>query len=150
MHVGSHAADILSKQFNTLEKLTSSTIEELEGIHAIGKIMARSIVAFFSNSHTKDVIEKLQTAGVNTKAIDIDERAASPIKDKTLVLTGTLNGYSRKEVEELINSRGGKVTSSVSSKTDYLVVGDSPGSKLEKAQKLGITILGQENFKNLL
>ncbi|MDR4504524.1 MAG: NAD-dependent DNA ligase LigA [Candidatus Scalindua sp.] len=150
MHVGSHAADILSKQFDTLEKLASATIEELEGVHAIGTIMARSILAFFSNSHTKDIIEKLKTAGINTKALDRKERASSPIKDKTLVLTGTLRGYSRKEVEELIKSKGGKVTTSVSSKTDYLIAGDAPGSKLEKAKNLGITILGKEEFEKLL
>ncbi|MCP5002811.1 MAG: NAD-dependent DNA ligase LigA [Planctomycetes bacterium] len=150
MHVGSHAADILSKQFGTLEKLTSATVEELKKIHAVGTVMADSIVAFFSNSHTKDVIEKLKTAGVNTKALDLDERDAPLLKNMVFVLTGTLDGYSRKEIEGLIKSRGGKVISAVSTKTDYLVAGDSPGSKLEKAKKLGITILDRVEFEKLL
>ncbi|MEZ6174352.1 MAG: NAD-dependent DNA ligase LigA [Candidatus Scalinduaceae bacterium] len=149
-HVGSHAAEILSKHFNTLEKLTCATVEELNKIHAIGKVMSKSIVTFFSNSHTKDVINKLKSAGVNTRAIIKDQRTVSPFKEKSFVLTGVLNGYTRKELESLIKGLGGKVTSTVSSKTDYLVAGESPGSKLAKAQKLGITILGKVEFEKLL
>ncbi len=150
MHVGLNAADILSKRFNTLEKLSRATTDELEGIHAIGTTIARSIVAFFSHSHTKAVIEKLLAAGINTKVTDVKGSEDSPLKGKTLVLTGTLNRYSRKEVEELIKSKGGKVASSVSGKTDYVVVGDTPGSKLEKAQKLGIATLRKDEFEKLL
>ena len=149
-HVGSHAAEILSKHFDTLEKLTGATVEELDKIHAIGKVMAKSIVTFFSNNHTKDVINKLTLAGVNTKTIRKDQKTVSPFKEKSFVLTGVLNGYTRKELETLIKGLGGKVTSSVSSKTDYLVAGESPGSKLEKARKLGIAILDKEEFEKLL
>ncbi len=148
--VGSHAAEVLSKHFDSLDKLIGASVEELEEIHEIGNIMARSIVNFFSNSNTKEVIDKLKTAGVNTKAKRKEETVVSKIAGKSFVITGALNGYSRNEIEDLIKGLGGKVSSAVSSKTDFLVVGESPGSKLEKARRLGIILLTKEDFENLI
>jgi DNA ligase (NAD+) len=149
-HVGSHAAEVLSEHFGTLDKLASASVEELEEIYEIGNIMARSIVNFFSNSHTKEVINKLKAAGINTKATSKKLRPVSNIAKKSFVITGTLNGYTRKEIEDVIKNLGGKVSSTVSNKTDFLVVGESPGSKLESAKELGITILNKEEFENLI
>ncbi|MFQ5714108.1 MAG: NAD-dependent DNA ligase LigA [Candidatus Scalinduaceae bacterium] len=149
-NVGSHAAEVLSKHFETLDKLASASVEELEEIYEIGNVMARSIVKFFSNSHTKKVISKLKSADVNTKTTSKKLRPVSNIAKKSFVITGTLNGYTRKEIEDVIKNLGGKVSSTVSSKTDFLVVGESPGSKLERAKELGINILNKEEFENLI
>ena len=149
-NVGSHAAEVLSKHFNTFDNLMNASVEELEEIFEIGNIMANSIVNFFSDSHTKEVINKLKAAGVNTKATSKKLRPVSSITEKSFVITGTLNGYTRKEIEDVIKDVGGKVSSTVSNKTDFLVVGKLPGSKLEKAKELGVTILNKEEFENLI
>lgn len=149
-HVGSHAAEVLSRHFDTLDKLANASVEELEEIHEIGDVMARSIVKFFSNSHTKEVIKKLKAAGVNVKSASKKLKPVSGIAKKSFVITGTLNGYTRKEIEDLIKGLGGKVSSSVSNKTDFLIVGESPGSKLERAKELGTTILNKEEFESLI
>jgi len=112
--------------------------------------MAKSIVGFFSNSHTKDVIDKLKAAGVNLSNIRKEIETVSNIENKSFVVTGTVNGYTRKEIEDKIKTLGGKVSSSVSSKTDFLIAGESPGSKLEKAKELGTTILDKKGFEELV
>jgi DNA ligase (NAD+) len=150
LNVGSHTAEVLSKHFDTLDKLMNASVEELEEIFEIGNIMANSIVNFFSNSHTKEVINKLKAAGVNTKATSRKLRPVSGITEKSFVITGTLNGYTRQEIEGVIKDLGGRVSSAISSKTDFLVVGELPGSKLEKAKELGVTILNKEKFENLI
>jgi DNA ligase (NAD+) len=149
-NVGSHAAEVLSKHFGTLDKLMDASVEELEEIFEIGNVMANSIVNFFSNSNTKEVINKLKAAGVNTKAMSKKLRLVSSITEKSFVITGTLNGYTRQEIEDVIKDLGGKVSSTVSNKTDFLVVGELPGSKLEMAKELGVTILNKEEFENLI
>ena len=149
-NIGSHAAEVLSKHFGTLDKLMNASAEELEDIFEIGNITAKSIIDFFSNSHTQDVINKLKAADVNLSAISKETKRSSHIEEKSFVVTGTLNGYTRKEIEGIIKNLGGKVSSSVSGKTDFLVAGESPGSKLEKAEKLEITILDQKKFEELI
>ncbi len=149
-NVGSHAADVLSKQFGTLDKLMNASVEELEEIFEIGNIMARSIVDFFSNSHTQGIINKLKAAGVNLNATHNETNTTSDIAGKSFVVTGTLNGYTREEIEDIINGLGGRVSSSISGKTDFLIAGESPGSKLEKAEKLNTTILNEEKFEELI
>jgi DNA ligase (NAD+) len=149
-NIGTHAADILSKHFGTLDRLMDASVEELDEIFEIGEITAKGVVDFFSNSHTKDVINKLKAAGVNLSAVRKEAKAASNIAEKSFVVTGTLNGYTRKEIEDIIKNLGGKVSSVVSGKTDFLIAGESPGSKLETAKKLGTTILSKEEFENLI
>ena len=149
-NIGTHAADILSKHFGTLDRLMDASVEELDEIFEIGEITAKGVVDFFSNSHTKDVINKLKAAGVNLSAVRKEAKAASNIAEKSFVVTGTLNGYTRKEIEDIIKNLGGKVSSAVSGKTDFLIAGESPGSKLETAKKLGTTILSKEEFENLI
>jgi len=128
----------------------NASVEELEEIFEIGNIMAKSIVDFFSNSHTQGVINKLKAADVNVNATHNETNTASDIAGKSFVITGTLNGYTRKEIEDIIKGLGGRVSSSISGKTDFLIAGESPGSKLEKAEKLNTTILNEDSFKNLI
>ena len=149
-NIGTHAAEVLSKRFGTLTKLMDASVEELEEIFEIGNIMAKSIVDFFSNSHTQDVINKLKAAGVNLSTTHQEANTVSDIAGKSFVVTGTLNGYTRKEIEDIIKNLGGRVSSTVSGKTDFLIVGESPGSKLEKAKKLETTILDKEEFEKLI
>ncbi len=150
LNIGTHAAEVLSKRFGTLNKLMDASVEELEEIFEIGNIMAKSIVDFFSNSHTQDVINKLKAAGVNQSTTHQEANTVSDIAGKSFVVTGTLNGYTRKEIEDIIKNLGGRVSSTVSGKTDFLIVGESPGSKLEKAKKLETTILDKEEFEKLI
>jgi DNA ligase (NAD+) len=122
--------------------------EELVALEGIGSVIARSVISFFSQERNLEVLDKLRRAGVNTKG-ERRERGG-PLSGKTFVLTGSLEGLSRQEAQAAIESRGGKVTSSVSKKTDYVVAGESPGSKLQRAESLGTTILDEKGFAELL
>jgi len=149
-NIGSHAAEVLSRHFGTLGNLMKASAGELEEIFEIGNIMAKSIVDFFSNSHTQDVINKLKAAGVNLSTIYKEANTVSEIAGRSFVVTGTLDGYTRKELEGIIKTFGGMVSSTVSGKTDFLLAGESPGSKLEKAEKLRTTILNKEEFEEMI
>jgi len=147
--IGSKAAGILASHFKTMEALEKATFEELTEIEEIGPKMADSVVAFFKEKQNLDIIDRLKAAGVNMRkkdAINVND----DFKGLTFVLTGTLEKYTRDEAKRLIEERGGKVTGSVSKKTDYVVVGADPGSKLSKAQELGVKILNEEQFENML
>ena len=132
-----------------MENLAKADFEELKQIEDIGDIMANSIVEFFSQEQTKDLIERLKNAGVNMKSLE-EESIDNRFEGKTFVLTGSLSEFTRKEAEEIIEKYGGKTSSSVSKKTTYLLAGEEAGSKLTKAQSLGITIISEQEFKNLL
>jgi DNA ligase (NAD+) len=150
-NVGSHTAEVLSNHFDTLDKLANATQEELEGICEIGPVVAKSIVEFFQDKHTRDIIGKLKDAGVNIRKLATPKLVKNPkVSGKSFVVTGTLQKYSRKEAETLIKNLGGRVLSSVSKKTDYLVVGEDPGSKLDKAKELNVHILDEEAFEKMI
>ena len=148
-HVGSKAAKTLAKKYGNIDNLAKANVIELQEIDDVGEIMANSIVEFFSQKQTKDLITRLKDAGVNTKYLK-EESKDNRFEGKTFVLTGSLEKYTRKEAEELIESFGGKVSSSVSKKTDYLLAGEDAGSKLTKAQSLGTTIITEEQFKEMI
>lgn len=150
-HVGERAARLLAGKFSSIDNLMRASKEELTAISEIGPTIAESVTTFFAQQQNREIIRKLQEAGVNTRS-DNEEtsRSGRPLKGKTFVLTGTLQGLTRNEAREKIESLGGKVSSSVSKKTDYLVAGENPGSKYEKAQKLGTTILDEEGLSALL
>ncbi|QAV25308.1 DNA ligase [Neobacillus thermocopriae] len=147
-HVGAKAAKTLAEHFETMERLQQATKEELTAIHEIGEKMADSIVTYFSKEEVKQLLERLRAYGVNMtykgakQTVDINSTFAG----KTFVLTGTLQSMSRSEAKEAIEALGGKVTGSVSKKTDVAVVGEDAGSKLEKAKQLGITIWDEARF----
>lgn len=150
-HVGSHVAKILANQFGALENLMAATEETLLQIHEIGPEIAHSVVTFFHESRNRAVLNRMAELGVEVEKLSVDHAAqAKPWAGKIFVLTGGLDGYTRQEAKELIEQRGGRVTSSVSKKTDYVVAGADPGSKLENAKKLGIQILDEKEFSELL
>ena len=148
-HVGVRAAWILSARFGSLNKITSSGIEELEAIDEIGPVMAESIYNFFRTKGNREVIEKLKKAGVNTGS-RLKTQGSRRLDGKTFVVTGTLESFSRQEAEELIRTLGGNASSSVGKKTDFLVAGKNPGSKLEKAKRLGVKIISEGEFKKII
>jgi len=147
-HVGAKASKILAKKYKTIDNLAKASYEELSYINDIGEVMANSIKEFFMQDQTKDLIERLKKAGVNTKAI-IEENTDNRFEGKTFVLTGSLEKYTRKQAEDIIEKFGGKTSSSVSKKTDYVLAGEEAGSKLTKAQSLGVTIISEEEFEKM-
>lgn len=150
-HVGERAAKILAKHFGSLQALQAATLEELTVIPEIGPKIAESVVDYFSRSENLQIIERLAQAGVNmVEAKTEEEVGPQPLAGKTFVVTGTLEGYSRQEAQQAIEALGGKVSGSVSKKTDYVVVGENPGSKHDKALQLGVTVLSEEDFVALL
>jgi len=154
-HVGERAARILAGHFRTLDNLMAAGFDELVAIPEIGPKMAESITAFFAEEQNRKVIQRLVKAGVNTYAeppSEAEEGAAARknFAGKTFVLTGSLRKYTRREAQDIIENLGGRVSSSVSKKTDYVVAGEKPGSKLEKARSLGVRVLNEEEFGQML
>ncbi len=147
-HIGVKAAKILAKKYKSMEKLQNATVESLAEIDDIGEIMAESIYNFFREEQTIDLINKLSKAGVNMT--DKEEVIVNKLDNKTFVVTGKLDRYTRDEIEDMIESFGGKVSSSVSKKTDFLIAGSSAGSKLAKAETLGVQIISEEDFINMI
>jgi DNA ligase (NAD+) len=148
-NVGYHLAGVLAKQFKSIENLASQTIERLIQIHEIGPIVAQSISNFFQNPKNRIVIQKLKAGGIRFPT-DRVEVGKTPLEGKTFVLTGGLDSFTRDEARIHIESMGGRVTSSVSKKTDFVVVGKDPGSKYHTAQGLGITTLNENEFKEFI
>lgn len=148
-HVGERAAGLLADHFGDLDRLAAATREELTAVPEIGDKIAESVLAFFRQDQTRRLIEKFRQAGVKLSQAPAAP-AEGPLSGKTFVLTGTLASMGRSEAEETIESLGGKASDSVTRKTDYLVVGDKPGSKYDKALKLGIRILNEEEFLALI
>ena len=151
-NVGSKMAKVLSKRFSNIDNLSKASVVELVSINDVGEIIANSIVSYFSNEDNIRLIEKLKDYGVNTSYLGNDEEGMKDdfFADKTFVLTGTLNSITRNEASKIIEDKGGKVTSSVTGKTDYVIVGDNPGSKYDKAVKLGIKIIEEDEFLDLV
>ncbi|AOW99259.1 DNA ligase (NAD(+)) LigA [Moorena producens PAL-8-15-08-1] len=151
-HVGSVNAQTLAQTFPTIEQLAQATVTDIEGIYGIGPEIAQSVWGWFQISSNQTLITRLREAGLQLAAsptnIALDK--PQPLTGKTFVITGTLPTLKRSEAKDLIQNAGGKVTSSVSAKTDYLVVGDDAGSKLEKAKALGITQLTESQLLELL
>lgn len=149
-YVGEHIAEILAENFDSIDELARAKREELLRIREIGEKVAESIEMFFKQKENLELIERLKSAGVNVKSKREKKVVKDILKGKTFVITGTLSKYRREEAEKLIISLGGKVSSSVSSKTDYLIVGADPGSKLEKAKALGVKTISEEEFLEMI
>ena len=148
-HVGVKAAKILAKTYNNIDNLAEADVENLSQVEDIGPIVANSIREFFEQEQTKDLISRLKQAGVNTQRLkedDEDERFTG----KTFVLTGSLENFSREEASNIIEKFGGKTSSSVSKKTSYVLAGEDAGSKLTKAQNLGVTIITEQEFADMI
>ena len=150
--VGSKGALLLARHFRHLDRIMEADREELESISEIGPRMADSIVTYFAKPEVREVVERLRAAGVNFsyKGPRPEEAAEGPFAGKTVVLTGTLSHFSRKEAADRIEALGGKVTGSVSKNTDLLIAGEKAGSKLKKAQDLGIRVIDEQTFLEML
>lgn len=150
-HVGERYAKILAGNFRSIDRLAEATVEELDDIPEIGLAVAESVHDWFRDPKNIDLIERLKAAGVQT---EMDASATAALDErfvgKTFVLTGKLENYTRDEAAKLIEDRGGRVSSSVSKKTDFVVAGSDAGSKLTKAEALGVTILDEPQFKKLV
>ncbi len=149
-HVGSEMAEVLVREFHSIDGLAQATREMLLEIPTVGHKIADSIVAYFTNRPNLEIIEKLRHAGVQMEEEAPIEEGPKPLAGLQFIVTGRLEGFSRSEAEAAIKERGGSVSSSVSRKTDYLVAGEEPGSKLANAQKLGNKIINEDEFKKLL
>lgn len=147
-HVGKETADILTGQFPSLDELKNATLEQLSEVEGIGEIIAQSIYEYFHNENNLKLLEELKALGINPSA------KAKPKSDKlsgkTFVLTGTLENMTRDEASDIIKSHGGKTSSSVSKKTDFVLAGTNAGSKLDKAQNLGVIILTENDFLEMI
>jgi len=148
-HVGERTARALAERFRDLEALAGASEQQLIEVEDVGPKVAESIAFFFEQPENRDLIQKLKEAGLNFR-LKAERRSSTPLEGQTFVLTGTLSALTREEASEAIETLGGKVASAVSSKTTYLVVGKEPGSKLEKARKLGVKTLEENEFLELV
>jgi DNA ligase (NAD+) len=149
--VGEVAAIELANRYKDIDLLANASLEELQRIEGIGPNIAAGIVDWFTRNENLELIQKFKNAGVSTHELDIgnEKREEQVFSGMIFVVTGTLTGFGREEVKEYIQIRGGKVTDSVSAKTSYLVLGENPGSKLEKARVLGVKIISEDELRNL-
>lgn len=147
-HVGAKAAKTLSEYFGDIDGIMNASVEELTDIEGVGAVLAESIKDYFSNDATVEMINNLKELGVNTKSLT--EKLDNRFEGKTFVITGTLDGYSRNEMTELIEKYSGKVSGSVSKKTDYLLAGEDGGSKLTKAHSLGVKIITLDEILEMM
>lgn len=146
-HVGVHTAELLARQFGSVGALAEAKAEDLEKIEGIGGVVAESLEKFFALRATKNILGKFRDYGVNPE--EKPRRKETPLSGKTFVFTGTLSRHTRPEAENIVKSLGAKASSSVSKNTDYLVCGESPGSKREKAEELGVKILSEDEFEEM-
>ncbi|OYW14524.1 MAG: NAD-dependent DNA ligase LigA [Planctomycetales bacterium 12-60-4] len=152
-HVGQRTAQQLADRFGTIDAIAAQTAEELSEVEEIGPVIAASVDRFFQSDVGSRIVDDLRAAGLNfgtPVAVRSPTSAEGPLTGKTLVVTGTLQRFKREEIQELIHELGGKSASSVSKKTDYVVAGAEAGSKLAKAQSLGIRVLTEDEFLTLI
>ena len=147
-HIGQKAAKLLSDKFGSMEKIISATTDEISEIDGFGLIMAQSVTDFFSHAESVELIERLASLGVNMKGEETVKE--NRFDGKVFVLTGTLTSFKRSEASKIIESLGGKTSSSVSKKTDYVLAGEDAGSKLQKANDLGVTVISEAEFAEMI
>jgi len=149
-HVGAKIASTIAKEFKTIDRISKLTVDELINVPEIGEKIAISLVEYFANAENQELIQKLKDLGLK---VEVDDQSVvknnSPFSNKTVVLTGTLT-IARNEAKDMLEAAGAKVTGSVSKKTDYLIAGEAAGSKLAKAESLGVNVLSEDEFVNLL
>jgi DNA ligase (NAD+) len=149
-HVGGSTAELLANHFGSMARIAKASEDELIEVEGVGPELAKSIRHFMTSDVGRKVIERLKEAGVNMKQPKRAVAAESPLAGKTVVVTGTLESMGRKEAQDLIKRLGGKATGSVSKKTDLVVVGDSPGSKFDKAKELGVKTVNEAEFLKMI
>jgi DNA ligase (NAD+) len=149
-HIGEETAIDLAKHFGSLEKIQRTSLEELNNIYEVGDVMAQSIYEYFQDKKNQELIKDLLKAGINIRRDAINRVSNPAIQGKTFVLTGTLKTMTRDEAKKKIREAGGNVSSSVSKNTDYVLAGEEPGSKFDKAKSLGVKIISEKEFLNML
>ena len=147
-HVGARAARLLAQHFGSIDAIIAADEEEIAAIDGFGAVMARSVWEYFQLEQSRLVVERLKSCGVNTHCRE--QKQEGRFTGMTFVLTGTLSGYTRSEAGKVIEDLGGKISSAVSKKTNYVLAGENPGSKLDKANKLGVPVLSEEQFNELI
>ena len=147
-HVGAKAAKILADKYLDIENLFTASFEDLQSTEGFGEVISRSVYDFFKIPSTRDIIERLKALGVNTKLIN--KAVGDKFNGMTFVLTGTLSQYTRDEASKIIESLGGKTSSSVSKKTTYVLAGENAGSKLDKANALGVAVISEDEFSQMI
>jgi DNA ligase (NAD+) len=148
--VGWHVAELLTSKYHSIEDFFAVTEEDLQALSGIGPSIAKSVVVFFRQPQTRRLIDELRQAGLHLEEESPSKTGALPWQGKTFVFTGTLAGFTREQAEQIVKELGGGATSSVSSQTGFVVAGEKPGSKVEKAKKLGVRILKEEEFVAML
>jgi DNA ligase (NAD+) len=149
--VGSVTAEALADHFGSIDELREADPEQIEEVEGVGPVMAVQIAEALADDATWELVEKLRDRGLRLQADESERRAdGGPLEGRTLVLTGTLPELTREEAAAMIKAAGGKVTNSVSRKTDFVVAGESPGSKLAKAEQLGVEVIDEEGLRGLL
>jgi DNA ligase (NAD+) len=148
-HVGPTAARALATHFASLPRIAEASVDELSAVDGVGPTLAEAVVEWFSVDWHRGIVKAWADAGVRMED-ERDESVPRTLEGLTIVVTGSLEGFTRDSVKEAIIARGGKASGSVSKKTDYVVVGDSPGSKAAKAEQLGVPILDETGFEKLL
>ncbi|HLJ60928.1 MAG TPA: NAD-dependent DNA ligase LigA [bacterium] len=146
-HVGVHVAEVLADHFGDIDQLAAAAVDEVSAIPGVGPTIAESVIEFFSRPKTRELLRKLRDAGVRVEA---PPRPGGRLAGKMFVFTGTLDRFSRREAGERVRALGGAVSETLSAHTDYLVAGDAPGSKMERARKLGVTVLTEPEFLALV
>jgi DNA ligase (NAD+) len=146
--VGERTAQFLAEHFGDMDALMNASEEELQQVEEVGPRIAKSIIEFFSEPRNRELVEELRTAGLTMRGKK--KERGTKLVGKTFVLTGTLVHYSRDQAKKLIEGAGGKVTGSVSKKTDYVVAGTEAGSKLDKAKELGVRVINEDEMKGLI
>jgi DNA ligase (NAD+) len=151
--VGVHTSEVITRYYSTLDKFKKASLEELIEINEIGPKITESIILFFKEKENLAIIERLRSAGLNFSQEEEkmrEEKRVQILAGKQFVLTGTLKDFTRTQAKEIISELGGRVTGSVSKKTDYVVAGEDPGSKYQNALKLSVPIINEEEFKKLI
>jgi DNA ligase (NAD+) len=148
-NVGTHLAAVLAKHFRSIDTLAAQRVEDLTTVHEVGPVVARSLFNFFRNPKNLEVLRRMKQGGV-VFPVEPREATETPLTGKTFVLTGGLNGFTRDEARKMIEKLGGRVSSSVSRKTDFVVVGKDPGSKYDEARRLGVKTLSEEAFREII
>ena len=149
-HVGERGAQALASAFGSMEAIIKASVDQLKAVSDIGPVVATAVRGYFDEPHNQRLIADLAAAGLKMDAPIVSGEAPGPLTGKTFVLTGTLTTLSREEATEAVQAGGGKVTGSVSKKTNYVVAGADPGTKLAKAESLGVQILDEAAFRTLL
>lgn len=148
-HIGKKAAKILAENFDDIYDISNASVEDINSLDDFGEIMAKSVVDFFAKDETLKLIKKLEEVGVNLKGSK-KELSSKVLEGKVFVVTGSFDEYSRNDITKLIEDNAGKVSGSVSKKTNFVIAGDNAGSKLSKAESLGIPVISIDEFKEMI